>query len=163
MRNKCVLSISLSALAAVVLPALTRACTIVYPTVQVGRTFRVQVTDRGRAITSLKLWLNLHDSSGSRHDAPISSVTDGSGYAYFSNVIPGSFFLSADHDGPLDNAIIVEAKRTGHSGVTAPLNWPNRTPIRVRSAAGAVRGPITIPSRRRFDSRFRCWKGPQAV
>jgi hypothetical protein len=60
-------------LGAIAITARCAACTIIYPTVQVGPNFRVKVEDRGRAVEGLRIEL------GSEH--PAFTRTDEKGFA----------------------------------------------------------------------------------
>jgi len=144
-KRKASFSISLVVFIALFSPLVARACSIFYPTVQVGTGFRVRVMNRGRPVHSLKLVLNQNDSSGSRKREPVYSLTDVDGYARFANLNPGSFFLTADHDSGVMDGLIVDVRPSGATNVTVSLNWPNATPLQVRSVSGTLRGPDYYP------------------
>jgi Carboxypeptidase regulatory-like domain len=146
-KRKVSFAISLVFLVALFSPLVAHACSIFYPTVQVGTEFRVRVMDRGRPIRSLKLVLDRYDSSGSGSKESVFSITDAEGYARFSNLTAGSFFLTADHDGGVGDGIDVNVRLNGATNVTVPLNWPNTAPLQVRSTSGTLRGPDYYPQK----------------
>jgi hypothetical protein len=127
-------------------PCIVRACSIVYPTVQVGRGFRVRVTDRGQPVRALRLVLSHPESPKSKRVVAVYSLTDADGYASFANLDPGSFLLTSDHDGGVADGVAVEVSLGGPANVTVPLKWPSLTPVPVRSMSGIVRGPDYYPS-----------------
>jgi hypothetical protein len=144
-KRKVLFGVGLVVLVALLSPLIARACTIIYPAVHVGTGFRVRVMDRGRPVHSLKLVLNQHDSAGSRKREPVYSLTDVDGYARFANLNPGSFFLTADHDSGVMDGLVVDVRPSGATNVTVSLNWPNVTPLQVRSVSGTLRGPEYYP------------------
>jgi hypothetical protein len=164
MQNKCKVSfgVSLVVLVALFSPLIAHACSIFFPTVHVGTGFRVRVMDRGRPIHSLKLVLNQYDSSGSRSKEPIYSLTDADGYANFANLTPGSFVLTADHDSVVAGGLDVDVSLSGATNVTVPLNWPNVTPLQVRSVSGTLRGPDYYPKRRQVPVSLSLLEGVSA-
>jgi hypothetical protein len=128
-------------------PCISRACSIVYSSVQVGTQFRVRITDRSRPVRALRLVLSSPNSSNAEHVVTIYSVTDAEGVAGFSNVPPGKFFLSADNDlSSFPDDTGVEVAPNGPANVIVELKWPNSTPVSVRSASGVMRGPDYYPS-----------------
>ena len=137
--------VGLVAFVALFSPLIARACSIFYPTVEVGTRFRVKVMDRGRPVHSLRLVLNQYDSSGSKKREPVYSLTDVDGYAHFANLSPGSFVLTADHDIGIANGVVLNVRLRGAANKTLPLNWPSTTPLQVRSVSGTLRGPDFYP------------------
>jgi len=123
------------------LPALVSACSVFYPTVEVGKAFRVKVTDHGRPINGLRLVLGPPDLGG----GPISSVTDSDGYASFHDLFPGSLTLTAEYDGDWRDTVFVHISSDGPTNAIVPLRWPARNPIKVREATGLIRGPEYYP------------------
>jgi hypothetical protein len=99
------------------------------------------VTDRGRPVEALQLVLRQFDGV-----VVIYSITDADGYADFSNLKVGRFFLTSDHDGGVPDSVNVEVLRNGPGNVTVQLRWPDTTPLAVRSVGGMVRGPDYYPS-----------------
>jgi len=144
-KRKVSVAVSLIVLVALFSPLVAHACSIFYPTVQVGTGFRVRVMDRGRPIHSLKLVLNQYDSSGSGSKESVFSLTDAEGYAHFANLTPGSFVFTADHDGGVGDGLVLDVRQSGATNVTVRLNWPNTTPLQVRSASGILRAPDYYP------------------
>jgi hypothetical protein len=124
------------------LPVAAGACTLIYPTLQAGPSFRVKVTDRGRPVEGLRLQLADSDFFDFEHQRTRHSVTDADGFAHFTNVSPDEYFLSADVDGSIGDGATVMVKPNGPSGVTVPLKWPNQEPLSVRS----VRGTLSVPN-----------------
>lgn len=134
-------------LAALLTPCVGHACSIFYPSVRVGTGFRARVTDRGRPVKALRLVLSKSESPGSKTVIVIDSFTDADGYSTFTNLSPGLYSLSPDHDGGgVSDGAAVEVSANGPANVTVPLKWPSLSPISVRSAAGIVRGPDYYPS-----------------
>jgi hypothetical protein len=119
-------------------PVEAPACTLIYPTVETGPNFRVRVTDRGRPVEGLPLKLVDSDFFGFEHHAALHSITDEDGFATFTKVSPGSYFLSAKLDGGITDGATVEVKSGGPLNVTVPLKWPNTPPLRVRTARGSL-------------------------
>jgi len=117
------------------------ACTLVYPSVQVGPNFRVEVEDHGRPVKGLRVEIRGYESSDNR----VVSDTDKNGFALFRNVRPGSYHLSADHDAGIPDGADIEVKLGGPTNVTAHLKWPSIAPIAVRSLKGIMRGPDYLP------------------
>jgi len=128
-------------------PCIAQACSIVYPNVQVGTRFRVRVTDRGCPVKALRLVLSSSESSKTTRVVIISSITDADGFAGFSNLSPGQFFLSAEHDlSTFTDGTGVEVTPNGPANVTVRLKWPAAAPVSVRSVSGVMRGPDYYPS-----------------
>lgn len=140
MRNRFAILVAAICLAAF-LPAIASACSVFYPTVEVGKAFRVKVTDRGRPIKGLRLVLKPPDLGG----GPISSVTDSDGYASFDDLFPGSLTLTAEYDGEWGDTIFIHITSDGPANETVSLTWPARNPIKVRAARGLIRGPEYYP------------------
>ena len=110
-------------------PCIAQACSIVYPNVQVGTRFRVRVTDRGCPVKALRLVLSSSESSKTTRVVIISSITDADGFAGFSNLSPGQFFLSAEHDlSTFTDGTGVEVTPNGPANVTVRLKWPPQRP-----------------------------------
>lgn len=140
MRNRFVILVATMCLA-IFLPVISSACSLFYPTVEVGRTFRVKVTDRGRPIKGLRLVLGPQDLGG----GPISSVTDSDGYASFHDLFPGSLTLTAEYDGDWRDTVFLHISSDGPANATVSLSWPARNPIKVHAASGFIRGPEFYP------------------
>jgi len=85
--------------------------------------------------------LYLTQSSDSQSASTVYSFTDADGYGSFSQLNPGSFLLTSDHDGGVADAVVVEVSQKGPVNETVQLRWPSQTPVPVRSANGIVRGP----------------------
>ena len=129
-----------------VLPNAARSCTLVSADnrVPVGKEFRVRVTDRGIPVRGLRVML----ASYAPKDVTY-ALTDADGYAFFSNLSPGVFAVTSDHDaGPSPDSIQVEVSQNGPPNITVQLRWPNLDPIKVRSVSGVLRGPGYYPSER---------------
>jgi hypothetical protein len=141
MRNKCLIRIAVICLATF-LPAVVSACSVVYPTVEVGKAFRVKVTDRGRPIKGLRLVVGPSDVGGGQ----ISSVTDSDGYASFDNLFPGNLTRTAEYDGGWGNTVFLHISSDGPANATVFLTWPARSPIMVRTPSGLIRGPQYYPN-----------------
>jgi protocatechuate 3,4-dioxygenase beta subunit len=105
------------------------ACTIVYPTFQVGTDFLVAVEDHGRPVKGLRV----------RIGGETSAETDENGFATFRKIKPGPYFLTADHDAGMLNGVNVEVKPGSPSNVIVRLQWPGSAPIPVRSMKGTIR------------------------
>jgi hypothetical protein len=113
----------------------------VYKTVRAGQSFRAKVTDRGRAVSGLRMTLTPGvGGMPSPDERPIIHArTDSSGYATFTDVAPGWYFLAPDHDGDMPDGTNVEVTTDDVVGVTIPIVWPAISPLRVQSASGALR------------------------
>ncbi len=127
-------------------PNSARGCSIFYPNVKVGSQFRVRVTDRGRPIKSLQMTLMSSQTSSPKDATTISSLTDANGYADFSNLSPGYFYVTAGHDAGIPDGADIEVVRDGPANVTVSLKWPSTRPAQVRSMSGVRRGPEYYPS-----------------
>lgn len=124
----------------------THACVIVPNTFEVGNEFRVSVADRGHPVIGLRLTLSTNGSPDSPSKVVMESITDSEGYAYFSNLSPGSLWLSPDHDGSGGYAVIINVSPSNPAGTSVFLSWPNRAPIGVRSASGVLRTTDYYPN-----------------
>ena len=109
------------------------ACSLVYPSIQVGNNFQVEVKDHGRPVKGLRVEI--------RGQSRAFADTDKDGLAIFRNVRPGSYHLSADHDAGIPDGADVEVKLGGPADVTVQLKWPSVEPVLVRSLKGTLRGP----------------------
>src|SRR5271156_6708570 len=121
-------------------PILSNGCTIVFKTVRVGKAFRARVSDRGRPVSGLRLVL----TPGSGPPSPdaggvVYSRTDKHGYAEFTNLATGSYFLAPDHDGEYSDGLQVLVSPDGALDGTVQLTWPILPPLRVRSVGGTLR------------------------
>lgn len=134
-------------LAALIFPAITHACSIVYPSVQIGRAFAAHVQDQHVAVSGLRLELVpcVNDSCSLKGPHVRYSVTDSQGYARFAGLDPGTYFLSPDHDDGPAGGVYVDASASGSDTRIAELNWPGRAPIIVRNISGTLRGPNYYP------------------
>ncbi len=130
------------AILAVLLSAgIARACSVFPGTVEVGSKFQVKVNDRGRPVKGLRMVLSTDSSTGEEHKVVVDSLTDADGIAHFLNLGAGSYWLAADHDGGVGDAVAVNVSPHGPANKTFSISWPSATPVTVRSAAGIVRGP----------------------
>jgi Carboxypeptidase regulatory-like domain len=136
-----------ASMTAAILSVLAGACTIVPPIARVGASFRAKVMDRGRPVRGLRLKLTSYDGHTFRTHDGIDAITDDQGFAQFIHTPPGSFFLSADHDGGIIDTVDVRVAADGPGDVTVPLKWPSETPLRVRRLAGTLRDDPVGPSR----------------
>jgi hypothetical protein len=135
------IALVLAALAGFLFPVLVDGCSIVYKSVRVGKTFRARVLDRGRPVSGLRLVLTPRSPSAPTTDDArnIYSRTDARGYASFSDLNPGAYFLTSDHDGEMPNGVIVDVSSEAGNPRTIQLTWPNYAPLGVRSASGTLR------------------------
>lgn len=146
-RGKISIGAGWLALALLLSPRIARACFVSYPSVSAGTEFRARVIDRGRPVWALRLVLSHSESAGSTTGIGLESVTDADGYSTFTNLSPGSYLLTSDHDGGgIADAVVVNVSANGPANVTVPLRWPSATPISVRAPAGTARGPDFYPS-----------------
>lgn len=129
------------ALALIAITARCVACTVVYPSVQVGPNFRVRVEDHGRSVTGLRVQIIGYQGNSST----VVSDTDQNGFALFRGVRPGSYHLTAEHDAGIPDGAELEVKLNGPTGVSVLLRWPNSAPVLVRSLKGTIRGPNYVP------------------
>jgi Carboxypeptidase regulatory-like domain len=117
------------------------ACSIFPGTVEVGSKFQVKVVDRGHPVKGLRMVLSTDSSTGEEHKVVTESFADADGIAHFSNLSAGSYWLAADHDGGVGDAVVVNVSPKGPVNKTFSIVWPSAAPVTVRSAAGIVRGP----------------------
>lgn len=110
------------------------ACTVVYPTIQVGTEFRVKVANQGRPVQGLRLM-----ASGKR------VITDKDGVAVFRDMPAGSYFVNVDHPAGGGVYVYVEVRPGGPSGITVPVEWPEIAPVHTRSLKGTLHLPNSIP------------------
>jgi carboxypeptidase family protein len=145
-RNSSI-AVTCAILIALLHPVIAAGCTIVYPTVHVGRAFGVRVTDRGRLVSALRLVLRPFPSgSADSGDRGVSySLTDAEGYARFADLAPGSYLLSPEYDGEMRDGSFVDVAPNGAVDVTVQLRWPDATPLLVRSPRGTLRTPDYYP------------------
>jgi hypothetical protein len=148
MQNRCAISVSagLATLVVIFSACIGRACTIVPETVEVGTEFQVKVTDRGRPVTGLRLVLSSSGWPGTQTKVVTVSFTNSDGYAHFSNLNMGSFWLASDHDAGIGDAVVVNVSPNGPANKILLLRWPSREPLTVRSASGILRGPDYYPA-----------------
>jgi hypothetical protein len=132
--------LSCAALIAFFWPFIAVGCALAYRTARVGTTFRVVVSDRGRPVPALRLQLEPShtDSKNSRQRDVRYVRTDAKGYARFTDLALGSYFLSPDHDAQGADSISVDVVPNGATNKTVALTWPYDTPLRVRSVSGTL-------------------------
>ena len=112
------------------------SCSLFYPTVQVGRNFRVRVMDRGQPVQGLPVALD--PQFAYEHYEGGHTVTDAQGSAHFAEVPAGSFFIHAERDGGIADGAIVEVETDGPVNAIVPLKWPS-SPLSLRSVSGHLR------------------------
>lgn len=117
------------------------ACSVVYPGIQVGPSFRVKVEDHGRPVKGLRVEIGSSRGGG----GSLSQVTDRNGFTVFHDVRPGSYYLGVDHDDGVPDGAALEVKLDGPTGVTVPLRWPSVPPVLVRSLKGTIRSFDALP------------------
>ena len=122
----------------------TPACSIVSSTVKVGKEFRVQVTNHGKPIHDLELGIT-SDKSATKIAVAIYETTDANGYAHFSNLAPGPYYLKPVSDSDMIDGLGLEVTTKRSTSKTISLDWPAIETIQVRSASGAMRGPDYYP------------------
>ena len=108
------------------------ACTVVYPTVEVGTVFRVKVTNHDGPVRGLRL-----KASGKR------AVTDRDGIAVFRDMPVGFYFASVDH--PAGGYVYVETRSGRSSDTTVALEWPEVEPVPARALRGVLHLPGFYP------------------
>jgi len=126
--------------------SITRACVIVPETFSAGSEFKVRVTDWGRPVKGLRMVLSAQSSAETKTRVVKALLTDADGYAHFSRLSVGSFWLSADHDGGFGEAVVVDVSLNGPANATIYLSWPHPTPLSVRSASGMLRDQNYYPN-----------------
>jgi protocatechuate 3,4-dioxygenase beta subunit len=126
-------------------------CTIVYPSYEVGPSFRVKVEDQGQPVEGLRVQIRVAQSSANRFgitersSANRFSITDKNGFALFRAVPPGSYHLSAAHDAGIRDGEGLEVKPNGPIDLPVALKWPSTAPVSVRFLKGTIRGPDYVP------------------
>lgn len=128
-------------LAAIATIARCWACTLVYPSVDVGPNFQVEVQDEGRPVKDLRVEIRGYQGG---HNQAVSD-TDKNGLALFRGIRPGLYHLSADHDAGIPDGAEVEVKLGGPTNVTVHLRWPSIAPVGVRSLKGTMHGADYFP------------------
>lgn len=148
------LTLAVGILAAAFFSDVANACTITVNPEQVGSSFRVRVLDRGHAVPALELELrpfslnpNVADVTANRVE-----VTDAQGYAEFSNIPAGSYYVRASHDPPAIDDLSVDVAPTSPENKTLSLTWPSSLAISVQSAAGTLRSTNFYP--RQFQDQL---------
>lgn len=147
MRMKPSLTI-LAECVALFLPCVARPCarSLALP-IEVGNQFQVSVADRGRPVSGLRVVLSPAVFPPDNKDAgKIYSTTDSAGIAQFSDLSPGSLYVTAQYDGDEFPSLAVDISPSGHAGTTVEMTWPSRTPFLVRSASGILRNQGFYPS-----------------
>ncbi len=129
-------------------PCVAIACTMTVSPIEVGTQFQVSVTDRGRPVSGLRVVLSPAVFPPDNPDAgKIYSTTDSEGIAHFSDLSPGSLYVSAQYDGGESLGLVIDISPGTHIGATVQMSWPSRTPIVVRTASGILRTNSFYPSR----------------
>lgn len=103
------------------------------------------MTDRGQPVRSLRLVLGKDGPSQSGQIEVAAAITDENGYAQFSDLSPGSFLLSAEHDVLGNNTIVIVSSASGPKNVTVNLTWPGDRVLQAKSMSGTFRGPDFYP------------------
>ena len=111
-------------------------CVIVESPISVNRSFSVQVSGIDGPVMGLRL--NLTGGGGAR-----TTITNAAGIAYFHEIPPGKRYLKADTDDGYAQ-LLLDVQSNPASPVLK-MQWPSRTPIRVRTLAGRMRGPAVAP------------------
>lgn len=146
MRMKSSISL-LAGCVALVWPFPALPCTIVVSPIEVGSQFQVSVTDRGRPVRGLRVVLSPAVFPQDDKDAgKIYSTTNSEGIAQFSDLSPGSLYVSAQYDGGESFGVVIDISPSSHLGTTVAMTWPSRSPMMVRSASGIIRNPGFYPS-----------------
>jgi Carboxypeptidase regulatory-like domain len=122
----------------------SRACSVAYSAVEVGKEFQVQVTNHGKPIRNLQLAVT-SNKSATKVAATIYAKTDVNGYAHFSNLATGSYFLKPVSDTNWIDGLALEVTTKKSAAETVSLAWPGTEIVQVRSASGTMRGPDFYP------------------
>ena len=146
MKNLRLISSPFLAPLVTVLSVLAGACTITYPSVRVGPSFHIRVSDRGRPVQGLRSKLVRYDSHASEKLDTIDAITDDRGQAHFNEVLPGSFALSADHDGGIADGLNVEVARDGpyQLVVRSPGFYPLQEMVHIQNSRASERCSRTL-------------------
>jgi len=134
-------------------PAAAPACSIVYPTVSVGRTFLVHVQNEGSPVKPHRLALTrcANEACTSEKSDIRYSFTDTRGYARFDALPAGTYFLDPDRDDGISDAMYIKASPGGSDSLVVRVKWPGRAPIPVHSPSGTLRGPNYYPLREQIS------------
>ena len=127
-------------------PFSARACVVVYQTVHVGRSFRARVADHDRPISRVRLLLARKSNSTSHPPAVMAFLTDSNGYVDFRNLMPGTYFLTVNHDAGMPDGADIDVSPGGPPDVTVTLQWPILPPIDTQSVSGQIRTNYYYPS-----------------
>jgi hypothetical protein len=126
------------------------ACSSPAPPVKVGRTFNVEVQDRGKPVAGLQIELSTYGENRS-----VSVVrTNADGDAHFSNVYTGQYFIGIRHPafGYSEEIQVLRHPPTG-SQDTIRFEWPGWTPLSIQQVSGQLSGR-TRTGRSLFDDNF---------
>ena len=128
---------------------LAGACSqvIQWPGVPVGQSFSLRVTDRDHPVGGLLVKLTYDDYTAL--STPVAAITNAAGVARFDGVPPGFYLVFPEHDVGIGGGVSVQVSQNGPPTVTVPMNWPARTPIRVRTAIGTLHNLGSLPGSRR--------------
>jgi hypothetical protein len=122
----------------------SEACTIFYPLIQVGASFRVRVDDHGRPVKKLRIKLLGSEGGNNRRV----SDTDKNGIALFRNLPPGLYHVSTENDSGIPDGADVQVVHGRPADATINLKWPSKSPIVVRALKGTIHAaddPVSPP------------------
>jgi len=119
----------------------TEACTYSSNPTKVGRTFLVEVLDRGRPVGGLQIELSTNPGTGNTTSHKVSIVTtDTNGLARFAAIRPRLYYLGIKHAAfPSSieiNVLRVAPKETGK----IIFDWPGVKPVSVQYLSGSLKG-----------------------
>lgn len=109
------------------------ACLTLWEPTQVGTSFRIKVENSQGPVAGLRLNLT--------ENRRISAVTDQDGFAAFSALAPGEYYVRADHPAGDLNLAYVNVDPIGPRSLTVNSNWPQSQILTVKSLRGRIRGP----------------------
>ncbi len=104
-----------------------------YKVFPAGPNFRVAVNNQGKPVQGLQL-----EASGLAGAGSWRAVTDTKGFAYFRDVAPGAYFVSADHNAGFGDGVGLQVTANGPSNVSVAFQWPGDPTINARSLRGTL-------------------------
>jgi hypothetical protein len=124
-------------------PSVAASCSYSSKPIKIGRNFSVEVNYETKPLAGLQIELST-DPRGNEESRQISKImTNENGRSEFTNVKPGSYYISINHAAfPQSIEIVVNNRRTDTKAEKITLEWPGRQPLLVQSVSGLINAPI---------------------